>query len=47
MEQRRRVDLVWISDEVADYEAVLEAARKSGNSLADFIKQLVQKNLGS
>ena len=47
MEQRRRVDLVWIDDEVGDYEAVLKAARKSGKSLADFIKQLVQRNLGS
>ena len=45
MEERRRVDVAWIGDEVREYEALLELARKRGRSLADFIKELVRERL--
>jgi hypothetical protein len=46
MEQRRRVDLAWIGDEVKEYEYLRELAKRNTLTLADFIKTVVRKATG-
>jgi hypothetical protein len=42
----RRLDVVWSAHEVADYERLRKAARKAGQSLAEFVKAVLRKSPG-
>jgi hypothetical protein len=42
-EQRRRVDTVWIGNEVEDYKQVQAAAAKAGSSVSDWIKRVTRE----
>ena len=43
MEQRRRVELVWVGKEVREYQSLRRVATRNGLSLAEFIKETVRK----
>jgi hypothetical protein len=45
MEQQRRVDLVWIGDEVHDFEQLKAAALRDQRSVHNEIKELLKRNL--
>lgn len=42
---QRRLDIIWNSGEVADYEEVCQEAGKTGQSLPDFVKHALRKQL--
>lgn len=41
MEQRRRVDIIWIGEEVKEHDVLLGLAKRMGVSLGDYIKVMV------
>lgn len=43
MEQRRRVDLNWIGDEVSEYDAFQKVAREAGMSVQDWIRYVCKQ----
>ena len=43
MEQRRRVDIAWIGDEVREYDLLRDLARTPGVPLPDYIKKILRK----
>ena len=44
MEQRRRIEVVWIGEgEIADYERLLKNSKKVGVPPGEFIKALLRK----
>jgi hypothetical protein len=46
MEQRRRVDIVWVGDEVKEHDLLKRLAKRMGVTLSDYIKAVTGKNLG-
>lgn len=45
MQQQRRVDLVWIDDEVTDFERVREEAEHHQTSISEEIKRILRNTL--
>jgi len=45
MRQVRRIDLIWQNKEVGQYEKLKSDAKKSGQAIPNFIKQLIKKAL--
>jgi hypothetical protein len=45
MRQVRRVDLIWQNKEVAQYEKLKTDARTSGQTIPEFIKEIIKKAL--
>jgi hypothetical protein len=45
MEQRRRVDIVWVGDEVKEHDLLKRLAKRMGVTLADYIKGLAGESL--
>ena len=43
MEQRRRVELVWVGTEIVQYERLVEQARNAGQSVPELIKACLRK----
>ncbi len=43
MEQRRRVDITWVGDEVREYDALRDLARGDGVRLPDYVKRILRK----
>ncbi len=43
MRQVRRLDLIWQSKEVEQYEKLKTDAKKSGQTIPEFVKQIVEK----
>jgi hypothetical protein len=44
MQQQRRVDLVWIGDEVKDFVRIKREAKRHQRSIPDEIKQVLKGN---
>jgi hypothetical protein len=42
-QQRRRVDLVWIGEEIKEYEAIARLAKREAVSIQEFMKKLIRK----
>ncbi|MGC9261168.1 MAG: hypothetical protein ACP5I8_13965 [Phycisphaerae bacterium] len=42
MEKKRRIEAIWVGDEISDYEALLELARNYKKSLPLFIKETLR-----
>jgi len=47
MEHRRRVDLVWVGDEVKEYELLAAMAKQRGVSVQEYVKALIRRGLKS
>ena len=45
MRQIRRLDLIWEGNEIADYEKIKEDARARGDSMPEFVKEIIAKSL--
>ena len=44
-EQRRRVDLTWIGDEIKEYEVIARLAKREALSLPECVKKLTRYGL--
>lgn len=42
---QRRMDVVWVGEEVADYEVVRKQATQAGQTLPEFVKNALRKLL--
>ncbi len=42
MEQRRRIDLIWIGKETSEFDTLAEIAKKKGLNIRDYIKGLIK-----
>jgi hypothetical protein len=47
MEQRRRVDLVWVGGEVEEYEGLAALANEKGMDVREYVKGLIRRRLSS
>ena len=45
MKKRRRIEVIWVGDEISDYEALLELARNYKKSLPLFIKETLREKI--
>ncbi|HUY33217.1 MAG TPA: HNH endonuclease signature motif containing protein [Pirellulales bacterium] len=43
----RRIDLVWLADEVAEYEGLLELATRGGTLLPDYVKKALRRHVAN
>lgn len=42
MEQRRRVDIVWVGEEIREHDILMGLSKSMGISLADYIKRMMR-----
>jgi hypothetical protein len=45
MEQRRRIDLFWLGEEVEEFKVLAGLAKKKGISVREYIKGLISRGL--
>ena len=45
MRQLRRLDVIWVGEEISEYDRLTEAADNDGQELSEFVKAVIRRHL--